>query len=98
MVKIEQIQPGAVATILRNGERQQVFSKQIISYDEANTLEITGGDMVYSIDEMEVVTKSSNAAPAVPQVAAEPKLSAKEIAKAALEAQKAAQEETKEAK
>jgi len=81
MVKIEIIQPGASATIIRGGERQQVFEKQLISYAEADTLEVTGGDVVYSINETEVVTKSPNAAPAVPQ-AAEPKLSAKEKAKA----------------
>lgn len=76
MVKIESIPAGASATIVRNGERQQVFEKQLISYAEAQTLEVTGGDIVYSIDETEVVTKSPNAAPPVPQ-AAEPKVSAK---------------------
>lgn len=92
MVKIESIQPGASASILRNGERQQVFEKQLISYAEADTLEVTGGDVVYSIDEMEVHTKSGKPAPAVPQTPAEPKLSAKEIAKAALKAQQEAKE------
>ena len=93
MVKIEIITPGAAVTVLRNGERLQVHEKQFINYNEIDTLEVTGGDVTYSIDELEVVTKSGNAAPAVPQATTEPKLSAKEIAKAALKAQ----QETKEA-
>jgi len=74
MVKIEIISPGAAATILRNGVRQEVFVKQLITYQEADSLEVTGGDVVYSINETEVVTKSGNAAPAVPQAAPEPEL------------------------
>lgn len=99
MVKIEIITPGAAVTVLRNGQRVQVHEKQFINYDEINTLEVTGGDVTYSIDEMEVVTKSGVAAPAVPQTTAEPKLSAKEAAKAALKAQQeaAAVQEVKEA-
>ena len=93
MVKIEIITPGAAVTVLRNGERLQVHEKQFINYNEIDTIEVTGGDVTYSIDELEVVTKSGNTAPAVPQTPAEPKLSAKEIAKAALKAQ----QETREA-
>lgn len=80
MVKIEIIGPGASATILRNGERQQVFVKQLITYEEADSLEVTGGEVTYSVNETEVITKSGNAAPAVPQAAAEPKLPATEEA------------------
>ena len=69
MVKIEIISPGAAATILRNGERVAVFAKQLITYAEADTLEVTGGDVVYSVNETEVITKSGNAAPVVPQAA-----------------------------
>lgn len=97
MVKIEIITPGAAVTVLRNGERLQVHEKQFINYNEIDTIEVTGGDVTYSIDELEVVTKSGNAAPAVPPTSTEPKLSAKEIAKAALEAQKAQEEANKEA-
>jgi len=82
MVKIETIKSGASASIIRNGQRQQVFEKQLISYDELNTLEVTGGDVIYSIDETEVHTKSPKPAPVVSPSAAEPKLSAKEKAKA----------------
>ena len=76
MVKIEKIQPGASATILRNGERQNVFEKQLISYEEADSMEVTGGDVIYSVNETEVITKSGNPAPAVPQTA-KPKVPAK---------------------
>lgn len=78
MVKIEQIKPGTVATVMRDDQRQQVFQGQLITRAEADTLEVTGGEIVYSIDEAEVVTKSSNPAPAVSQTTEEPKLSAKE--------------------
>lgn len=74
MVKIEIIGPGASATILRNGERQQVFVKQLITYEEADSLEVTGGEVTYSVNETEVITKSGDAAPAVPQTTAEPEL------------------------
>lgn len=74
MVKIEIISPGASATILRNGERQTVFAKQLITYAEADTLEVTGGDVVYSVNESEVFTKSGNAAPVVPPAPTEPEL------------------------
>lgn len=97
MVKIEIITPGAAVTVLRNGERVQVIEKQYINYNEIETLEVTGGDVTYSVDEMEVVTKSGNAAPAVSQTPAEPKLSAKEVAKALKAQQEAAEQEPKEA-
>jgi hypothetical protein len=74
MVKIERISAGAVVTVLRNGERITLFEKQLISYDEADTMEVTGGEVMYSVNESEVFTKSSDTAPAVPQTTEEPKL------------------------
>lgn len=76
MVKIEIISPGASATILRNGERVAVLLKQLITYEEADTLEVTGGTVTYSVNESEVFTKSGDAAPTIPQVTAEPELPA----------------------
>lgn len=76
MIKIEKIEPGASATIVRNGQRVTVFEKQLINYQEVETLEVTGGSVVYSINETEVITKSGQPAPAVPQ-AAKPKVSSK---------------------
>lgn len=74
MVKIEKIGAGATATILRNGERLVVFEKQLISYEEADSMEVTGGEVVYSVNETEVITKSGNPAPAVAPAAPEPEL------------------------
>lgn len=78
MVKIEIISPGASATILRNGERVSVLLKQLITYEEADTLEVTGGTVTYSVNESEVFTKSGDAAPTVPQATTEPELPATE--------------------
>ena len=80
MVKIEIISPGAAVSIVRNGQRVAVIAKQLITYEEAETLEVTGGDVVYSINETEVVTKSGVAAPAVPQAPAVTELPATEKA------------------
>jgi hypothetical protein len=74
MVKIEIISRGAAVTILRNGERVPVLLKQLITYDEAETLEVTGGTVTYSVNETEVFTKSGDAAPTVPQATPEPGL------------------------
>lgn len=81
MVKIEIMTPGAAATILRNGTRQAVFEKQLITYAEADTLEVTGGSVTYSVNETEVFTKSGDSAPVVPQTATEPELPAAEEVK-----------------
>jgi len=74
MVKIESITPGASASIIRNGNRQSVFSKQLVTYDEIQTLEVTGGDVVYSIDEQELVTKRGVPAPTLPPATTKPEL------------------------
>lgn len=78
MVKIEKISAGAVVTVIRNGAPITLFEKQLISYDEADTMEVTGGEVIYSVNETEVITKSSDAAPAVPQASTEPELPASE--------------------
>lgn len=78
MVKIEKISAGAVVTVIRNGARITLFEKQLISYEEADTIEVTGGEVVYSVNESEVITKSSDSAPAVPQTTTEPELPAAE--------------------
>ena len=78
MVKIEKISAGAVVTVIRNGAPITLFEKQLISYAEADTMEVTGGEVIYSVNETEVITKSSDAAPAVPQATEEPELPATE--------------------
>lgn len=83
MVKIESISEGASVTAVLGGERKSVFAKQLITYAESRTLEVVGGTVVYSIDEIEVVelsdsntksgTDTGTAAPAAtPTPAAEP--------------------------
>lgn len=76
MVKIEKISAGTTATILRNGERLTVFEKQLITYAEADSMEVTGGEVIYSVNETEVITKSGDSAPAVPPTPPEPELAA----------------------
>jgi hypothetical protein len=74
MVKIEKISPGAAVSFVRNGVRQNAIEKQLITYEEADTLEVTGGEVTYSVNETEVITKSGNPAPTIPQAAKEPEL------------------------
>lgn len=74
------ISPGAAVSFIRNGVRQPAIEKQLITYEEADTLEVTGGDVVYSVNETEVITKSGKPAPVVPPVAAKPELPATEEA------------------
>jgi hypothetical protein len=80
MVKIEQIK-NAKVFVTKDGVRRQVFLHQLITRQEAETLEVEGGSVVYSIDEQELVTKE---APRVePPPAPAPKRSAKQIAQEA---------------
>lgn len=60
MVKIENISEGALVTAVLGGERKSVFAKQLITYAESRTLEVVGGTVVYSIDEIEVVELSDS--------------------------------------
>ena len=81
MVKIEQFKGGAKASVIRDGERKQVFLHQLITKQEFETLEVSVGSVVCSIDEQELVEKF---APQPEIVAAPaPKRSAKQIAQEA---------------
>ena len=55
MVKIERVLDGAIATVTRNGQEVRLFQGQLINHAELATLKVTGGKLVYSIDETEVV-------------------------------------------
>jgi hypothetical protein len=55
MIKIEQLKNGAKATIVRNGFKQPVYLAMNITEAELLTLEITGGSLVYTVDETEIV-------------------------------------------
>ncbi len=80
MVKIEQIKDAKVF-VTRDGVRRQVFLHQLITRQEAETLEVEGGSVVYSVDEQELVTKEAPKVAAPPAPA--PKRSAKQIAQEA---------------
>jgi hypothetical protein len=55
MIKIEQLKNGAKATIVRNGFKQPVYLAMNINEAELLTLEVTGGSLVYTVDEVEIV-------------------------------------------
>lgn len=83
MVKIEQLKNGAKATVMRDGRQVPIFLHQLITRQELETMEVSVGTVVYSIDELEILEKSAPA----PAPAPAPRLSAKEIAKAAKQQQ-----------
>ena len=92
MVKIEQLKNGAKASIIRDGKRIPLFLHQLISRQDLETMEVFAGTVVYSIDESEILEMSAPAPKTVPtpaEVAQQPppRLSAKEIAKAAKQKQ-----------
>lgn len=93
MVKIEQLKDNAKATYTNNGVKKPIFLHQLITRQDLETLEVSQGTVVYSVDELEIKEQS---APVTPAVVEEPvkKLSAKEIAaQAKIAAKKAALEE-----
>jgi hypothetical protein len=63
MIKIEKIYPGTEAHFLRNGVRQPVFLHQLLTMEEHRTLKIARGQLMYSIDEQEVVTQQATTQP-----------------------------------
>lgn len=54
MIKIERIPEGASGTFLRNGKRNPIFVGMLLNIQEANTVEVFGGEVMYSVDELEV--------------------------------------------
>ena len=59
MIKIEQI--NGAATVEKDGEVTTAFVGQLLTVDEAATIK---GNVVYSIDENEIVEVGAKAAPA----------------------------------
>jgi hypothetical protein len=55
MIKIEQLNGGAKATIVRNGAKQAVYVTMIITPEELKTLEVIGGSLLYTVDETEII-------------------------------------------
>lgn len=83
MVKIEQLKNGAKATVMRDGRKVPIFLHQLITRQELESMEVSTGTVVYSVDELEILEKSAPA----PAPAPAPRMSAKEIAKAAKQQQ-----------
>lgn len=59
MIKIEQVGNDAIATILRHGTRMQVFPAMTLQAGEIDTLEVTRGEITYSVYEKEIITVSA---------------------------------------
>lgn len=59
MVKIERLKNNAIATFTRNGSSMPVFVNQLMTLDEFQTLKVTSGTVVASIDENEIVEVSA---------------------------------------
>lgn len=96
MIKIEKLKDGAKATYTRDGVKKPVFLHQLITRQDLETLEVTQGTVVYSVDELEIKEQSAPVMTAPAETPAEApvkKLSAKEIAaQAKIAAKKQAQE------
>ncbi len=54
MIKIEKIPEGASGTFVRNDKRIPIFVGMLLNTIEANSVEVTGGDVMYSIDETKI--------------------------------------------
>jgi len=54
MIKIEKIPEGASGTFLRNGNRVPIFAGMLLNIQEANTVEVIGGEVMYTVDEQEI--------------------------------------------
>lgn len=75
MVKIEELKDGATATYTKDytGEQGLVGLYNLISLSELETMVVTKGTVVYTIDEQQFGEKSAVAAPkAAPKAAAKP--------------------------
>lgn len=80
MIKIEQLKGGCTATIERNGVRQPVYVRMAVTKAELNSLKITGGTLVYTIDEEQIVeVGGTESTPAALQIAVEDTVAATEI-------------------
>jgi len=75
MVKIEELKNGAEATYTRDytGDKTSVGLHNLISISELESMVVTKGTVVYTIDEQEIGEKSATGAPkAAPKAATPP--------------------------
>lgn len=55
MIKVERITPDTLATIQRNGKPVRITLGTILTRADLATLKITAGEILYTIDEQEIV-------------------------------------------
>ncbi len=55
MIKIERIEPGGHATIIRDRVVMPIYKSLLITHAELQTLVVQKGSVLYSIDESEIV-------------------------------------------
>lgn len=60
MVKIEKLSQDAVVEFTRNGKVHTARVGSTLSKEELDTLKVRSGSVVYSIDELELVTKAAD--------------------------------------
>lgn len=90
MIKIERLNNGAKATIVRNGVTQPVYLGMSITAAELETLQTIGGSIVYTIDETEIVELQGGQSPE-PVKSAEPAAASEPAVETAAEAAPQAQ-------
>lgn len=67
MIKIEKLSSDAVVEFTRNDKVQVATVGALLTRDEATTLNIRSGSVTYSIDELELVTKSVDQIKSIPE-------------------------------
>lgn len=72
MVKIEKLSPGAQVEFVRNGKPQPGIVGTTLTREELDTLQVTGGTVLYSIDEQELVEVSAKESPKSTEQVPEP--------------------------
>jgi hypothetical protein len=55
MIKIERIESGGHATVVKNGIEMAVYKGLLITYAELKSLQVQKGSVLYSINESEIV-------------------------------------------
>lgn len=68
MIKFERLSKDAKATIVRNGVQQPVYLGMTLSSSELESLVVSAGTVLYTIDETEVVEVSAKPAVVKPAV------------------------------
>jgi hypothetical protein len=56
MIKIEKLSDDARVLVVRNGKKTQIFTGQLISHNDWQTVEVVSGSVTYTVDELEVKT------------------------------------------